>query len=616
MHSLLLFAPGFKLNHVCLAREKITEADRWTGVRHGTLEIIRQLNETQAATEKIHAFMSQANTAQRAMLQTVDDSQRSGSRCYDLLTELRSHQDEVLAEIRGFNQHFTGPRQPPLLIDKNSHHSLVPRSGLDTKSQPTNNKLSPHDCSVYSSTCNSPCTIFETSANFYPEQYTVETQLSGIEANYTSKKAFGLRRGSIYKVCLIYAERPRTWRRLTLSFPYQPARAQVDNFAKLLPTLAIQFSDGVTNISNISVNEQSNLLDEHLLRFSEDEDELLWERASCFASEIDDLGCAQYLESEVVAVSATNGHNFYSLVRGEQYLERKLTFAMDGNDRFSDFYGGFFSNIRSLHILRFSKGVVQLKGVVLDDHRCRVKSYLITGAELGTLGNVLRKCKERSVVIPWSVREQWAQEVVTTMADIHSQNLVVGRHGLWSLVLDQQGHIRRKTVDGNACLRHNGWTAPEVRPHADLTDITMRARMCAKTDLFQLGLELWLLARQEPGYGMDLPKIWCQEAICSFEWRLPGTRCIEEHSDPVGLPPCGDDVPVWYQAIINICRSVRPEDRLAARKLLEMCPPKVSNTLGWTRRFTAWPGNEILANQVPNLNRGSWWKPRGMAVPN
>ncbi|KAJ5345749.1 hypothetical protein N7452_003753 [Penicillium brevicompactum] len=565
----------------------------------------------------------------------LSTTQRVGDHCYDLIKELKHRQDEVLAEIRCVKQLSTDKhllrRGAPSRTSLSNHTISTLKSSrsdvdqgfatdklahddwLETADEANNEELAGEH--MHSPAWSSPYTKFETSSSFYPEQYTIETQLHILEASYTGKKVFGLLRGSIHKVCLIYAERSRTWRRLTLSFSCKPDIAQVATVTQLLPSLEITYFDGVTNISHININEQSKSINENLLLVSEDEDERGWDRAWSFANQIDDLGCAQFVESEVVAISAINGRDYYSLVRGERCIEKKLTFAMDGNDNFSDFYGGFFSNIKSLHILRFSRGVVRLKGVVLDDRRRQVKSYLIADAELGTLGNILRKCKEQALSIPWSVLEDWAREIVTTVADIHSQNLVVGRHGLWSLVLDKEGHVRRKNVDGNTCLEHRGWTAPEVRPNVKLTSNLTRDKMCAKTDLFQLGLELWLLARREPGYGTEISKMCCKESGCPFKWRLPGRRCLEAHSDPIELPPCGVEVPTWFQGIVDVCRSVRPEDRLAARKLLEMFPRKKANTSGWARRFAAWPAADVTANEAAVSNRASWWRPRGMTAP-
>jgi hypothetical protein len=575
------------------------------------------VDETHALSEKIQASISQNNIVQGDILQNIARHRKFEARLYDLVKELKCHQDEVLAEIRYVKQ-LSAEHQVSLSAatprascssSTDPYQSLRRSSGSHTDEDRATGSLALDDINSIA-----PFTAFETSSSFFPEQYTVKAQLSSLEAGYTSKKTFGLRTGSMYKVCMIYAERPRTWRRLTLSFFQKPDGAQVAQVARLILSADIPFFEGVTNISQISINGQSNLLDEQLLRSSEDEDELNWDRASSFASQMDDLGCTQFLESEVVAIAAINGHNYYSLVQGERYIERKLTFAMDGNDRFSDFYGGFFSNIRSLHILRFSKGVVQLKGVVLDDKRYRVKSYLIAGGELGTIGNILRKCNQHGINIPWSVRENWAREMVTAMVDIHSQNLVVGRLGLWSLVLDKDGHVRRKNVDGNVCLEHGGWAAPEAKFNALTNDKATRDKMCAKTDLFQLGLELWLLANQEPGYGIDLSKRWCQDAKCSFDWRESGSRCRATHSDPIELSPCSGDVPAWYQAIIDVCRSTRGEERSAARKLLEMFPRKVRNDSGWTQRFAAWPVTEITAHQVEILKQSSCWRPRGLTA--
>lgn len=477
----------------------------------------------------------------------------------------------------------------------------------------------------------SPTSEFETLGSFYPERYTAVGKPLGAEALNQSQKALALSRLSLrsesaYKICLIHAETPRRWRRITLSFPKYPDIGRVAPTVQMLLSTEIAFYDTVTNISGIEVDKSTGRLLGDELCVTEDVRERSFDRATSFVAEVDDLGCRQFVESEVAVISAISGREYNSWVEGRRCIEKKVSFALNGDDIMSNFYDGFFANIAALHALRHSKGVVKLLGVVLDDQRKQVKSYLTCGNEFGTVGNILHKCNIAGIHIPWSIRLSWARDIISATADIHSQSLVVGRHGTWSLVLDEHGHVRRKAVDGNVCLEFRGWAAPEVRSSQQGKDPQhlgpRRNQMTAKTDLFQLGLELWLLARHEPGYAMTIPEMCCEASGCGFQWhrerwepRERLSRCAEPHADPVALPPCDADIPAYYQRIIDICRCAQPEDRYAARRLLEMLPPETQGSYDrarneWKQVLDMWPEASISGSQFVLSSHTSWWRPR------
>lgn len=477
----------------------------------------------------------------------------------------------------------------------------------------------------------SPTSAFETLASFYPERYTTDRKPLGIESVYQAQKALALSRLSLrsdsaYKICLIHAETPRRWRRITLSFPEHPDVGRVASTVQVLLSTEILFFDTVTNISGIEVDKSTRRLRGDKLCVTEDAGEQSFDRAASFVAEVDDIGCRQFVESEVAAISAISGHEYNSWVEGRQCIEKKLSFALNGDDVMSCFYEGFFANIAALHALRHSKGVVQLLGVVLDDRRQQVKSYLTCGNEFGTVGNILHKCNVAGVRIPRSVRLSWARDIISATADIHSQSLVVGRCGTWNLVLDRDGRVRRKAVDGNVCLEFRGWAAPEVRPGQRGRDQQRpgprRGQMTAKTDLFQLGLELWLLARHEPGYAVTIPEMCCRESGCAFRWhperwepRERLSRCEQAHADPVALPRCGADVPACYQNVVDICRCAEPGGRYAARRLLRMLPREGrggrERARGeWGQVLAMWPAASTSGSQFVLSDHTSWWRPR------
>lgn len=462
---------------------------------------------------------------------------------------------------------------------------------------------------------------FETRSSYFPEEYTLQRRQ--VQALFMSDNPRGLsfKVGQSYKLCLIHAETPRRWRRITISLVQRPPEGQA--LKKLINDvlgLGIEFFDTVTNIKIPPDIDATDISATSQLTITEDTEEAKHQLPRHFVAEVDDYGCQQYLESEIVTISAISTNSFNVLVNGKACIEKKLPFALVADNTLSLYYGGFFANITALQSLKPSPAVVNLVGVVLDNSRQQVKSYLYDGAEFGTIGNILHSFNKIGAVVPWKVREHWARSLVSGLAAIHSQGFVVGRLGLWNVVVDRENSLRRKNVDRNVCLASKGWAAPELRTKNHAWE---RNEMTTKTDLFQLGLELWLLAQHDSGYRMSVSKLACQSVQCTFDWSVheasgsgKSLRCPETHADPVLLSWSGLDIPAYYQEIVNICRSKSGRDRLPAWQLLQRFPNHVDQSRIEDVPFLgelSWPmasPTEMIISQ----RETTWWRPRGVWV--
>ena len=85
-----------------------------------------------------------------------------------------------------------------------------------------------------------------------------------------------------------------------------------------------------------------------------------------------------------------------------------------------------------------------------------------------------------------------------------------------------------------------------------------------KTDIFQLGYIIWLLAEQK---AIPSSSYLCASSGCTT---VPLFKCDAEHANPVQLPTCSGDVPSYFNRIIEACRSSDPKDRRPASELAEM----------------------------------------------
>jgi hypothetical protein len=98
--------------------------------------------------------------------------------------------------------------------------------------------------------------------------------------------------------------------------------------------------------------------------------------------------------------------------------------------------------------------------------------------------------------------------------------------------------------------RHNG-VAPDV--------------LNFETDIFQLGLILWLLAEHRPNCDGYL----CAKSRCT---KFPRYTCVADHANPVELPACCGDIPSSFTDIIPRCRLPNSRARPSARSLMDAFP--------------------------------------------
>lgn len=190
-----------------------------------------------------------------------------------------------------------------------------------------------------------------------------------------------------------------------------------------------------------------------------------FDRAASFVAEVDDVGCRQFVESEVAAISVIiSGHECNLWVEGQQCIEKKLSFAFNGDGIMSYFFEAFLAKIAALHALRHSKGAVNFLGVIMDDLRQQVKSCFAHGNEFGTVSNILYMCNVAGIRIPWSIRLQWARDIISAMADIHPQSLVDGRDGTWNPTGVSGTRLFGETCAWSSGAGQHRRSDPEVEP--------------------------------------------------------------------------------------------------------------------------------------------------------
>lgn len=126
--------------------------------------------------------------------------------------------------------------------------------------------------------------------------------------------------------------------------------------------------------------------------------------------DIEHLDCAQFLESEIIVQSRMSSASFKVRVDPRTSIERRVSFV---------------NSLKSMH---GCTGVTEFIGVVRDDTRSHLRSY-IPIYEYPVLGNdytIIMCAQFKSEVIPWHIRENWARQIIKATSEIRSKGFLVG----------------------------------------------------------------------------------------------------------------------------------------------------------------------------------------------
>lgn len=342
------------------------------------------------------------------------------------------------------------------------------------------------------------------------------------------------------KFFITYVETPYQWRRVTISCDYREAtpdslegdlkglRFQRDKSARIYESIReslpeIQFYDTVTNLK---VETRDGRLHVHV---TEDVNETIPYPP---ISSIGHLAGARCIpETQLHFDSHLSGFVYKVQQGGQDFIKKEIP----GPDTVDE----FLYEINALHALTGAPNVIQVGGIVVDEHHQKVKGLLISYAEQGALVDILYDHRGQ---IPFARRELWAKQIVQGLCEIHESGYVQGDFTLSNIVVDAEDNASIIDINRRGCPV--GWEPPEI---AQKIESNQRISMYigVKTDLYQLGMTLWALAMQE-----DEPERQPRPLFLGFDV----------------------DVPDYYRRIVDICLSPVPRHRLSAKELLSFFP--------------------------------------------
>lgn len=342
------------------------------------------------------------------------------------------------------------------------------------------------------------------------------------------------------KFFLTYAETPHRWRRVTVSCDYRDAPSeslekdlqalhfQRDKSARIYESIRmslpdIQFYDTVTNLK---LETRDDRLHVHV---TEDVNEIIPYPP---VSAVQHLCCAHFRESELNFEAHMSGFVYKVRVRDHVWIKKEIP----GPDSVDE----FLYEINALTELVGSESVIQFKGLVIDEDESVVKGLLIAFAEKGALVDILYDNKG---LLRWDRREQWARQIIRGLSEIHEAGFVQGDFTLSNIVIDENDDAKIIDINRRGCPV--GWEPPEI---SKLIESGQRISMYigVKSDLFQLGMVLWGLAKEE-----DEP---------------------ERQPRRLQLDSARDRVPQYICDVAARCLDDDPKHRLSASDLLHLFP--------------------------------------------
>lgn len=292
----------------------------------------------------------------------------------------------------------------------------------------------------------SPAGYLELSSSFCPERFTVDGLFRDPLFVLSEKRSATC--SWTYEYCILYAETPRRWRRLTISANFEELPDQASIFgldtshehelqSTALPTIVgdhvkrqLSYVDRFTSVTHLSLylgRNESGLVfnDPARTKISEDCLEVCSSGEDQMLYDIEDLGCKQFLESEIITQSRKSCFCFIVRVESRTYIERKASFVNSGI-RGENGFQCFFDELKLLKSLRGCRGVAEFIGVVLDDTRTHLRSYLYEYPAFISILALFVNAQSRSEIIPWNIRKGWARQMVETVAEIHCRESLVG----------------------------------------------------------------------------------------------------------------------------------------------------------------------------------------------
>ncbi|KAL9046285.1 MAG: hypothetical protein Q9214_000840, partial [Letrouitia sp. 1 TL-2023] len=380
-----------------------------------------------------------------------------------------------------------------------------------TKRATLSNNSANNSCAMFGPSLSpEPMTLLERSQNFYPESYTTDNlvPLSCLILNKAWEQCEGVDfKTNVYK--LSYLGSFRHWHWLTISIQIHRSSRYWTATKTTLQNKYRQFKGAEWRSIFVLPNSllkkmqaflcQVERLNDHscLCLSLSSHDTIEWRpqvssvdglstsprllsASSAVLNYLHDLGCGRYDESQVVQIEIIDPPSyFYSSLNGVPVLETKFVDTTPASE--------LIYTIRALHCMNGAPGFSKLVGVVTDDSRRYLKSYLV---------ELPRQCRNILTVADlspsWERRERWAVQLIRGISLVHAQGFVFGGLTVKTRpVIDDTDSVRfwsfkERFLPGRTV---GAYYPPEFRYVRDMSPLvkdTDLPYVTTKTDIFHL----------------------------------------------------------------------------------------------------------------------------------
>jgi hypothetical protein len=254
--------------------------------------------------------------------------------------------------------------------------------------------------------------------------------------------------------------------------------------------------------------------------------------------------------------------------------------------------------LRALHHLKGAPGITPFLGVLFDDNDI-ISGYLSELPAAGKLGRVMADATQSGQPVTWARRERWCRQIVQAVAQMHSQEYVVGFLGEQpdcgiGIASNDNAVLYGRFSTTFRYLPNKWCTPPECKQSASASGAIAAT---PETDLYQLGLLLWRIAANKSAVAQIDS---CKTAGCTTG---ANAICLEPHADPVQLPSPDEHIPQYVRVVIAECRWELPGRRLPASELLKMFPSLAENAGTPTNDSPCAKDEELLARPEECLDK-------------
>ena len=429
----------------------------------------------------------------------------------------------------------------------------------------------------------SPAYIFERHESSHPQLYAMEALFSNPLFVLAMKQTYKQDQLT-HHYYLFYAQAPRCWQRVIVSVTFrnfldvsaipQVSSPDTDEFTCMILPDAVS-SILHTELPRIelfsSVTRMSLYLDEggagkkiwkvpHIKSF-EDRLEIEMSKEDEILRDVEVMALNHFSESEIDVMSQISSSRFVVKLDDQVCVNRKMPFASAGWDSENGLHD-FIKDLKLLNSLQGCHGVPRLIGVVFDDAHVRLKGYLYEAPMIRELIRTFYVANSRSETIPWSIRVLWAKQMAQGMAEIHRRGFTIGVLGRNNIGLRADGSpVLTHLTTSRMNMHHNKESIPPELQNSH--GIAPQVAFNDRTDVFQFGLLLWLLAEHKG----NTDGVRCSRYVCT---NIPRYQCTADHANLANLPPCLGSVPSCFSDIIIHCRSPNPSARPTARMIVEI----------------------------------------------